>query len=553
MVILLALLPLLVAILLLLVLQRNSRDVGWTTLGMTVALVSLVPSFHRTPWQVLLSFGEGAATMVTACVILLPALLFYQMQQETGAITLLARGLTRFVPDRDLQTLLLVLGVGPYIESLCGFGCGSVAILPLLIHLHQNKLKAIQLSLLSQIVVAWGGLSIGSVLAANLSGVAISMLSVRTSLLLFPSTIGFSILALQMSGGRTALERYWGHAVLAGGLLMLATCLCSQFFIVEVAGVIAGGCVIAFFLTWGWLTHASPASLPNPAPNDEQKVPLWVVICPYVLLTAGVFATRLLPVVHTWVQTYGVLVYPAIKLHLAVLYSPGIWLLLAALMHIPLFSLQRTQFMRVQKKTGKQFLPGAIAMMSFLATAALMQDCGMTDTLGEAVAMLGKNYMWIASLVGAGSGWLTNTLLGGNALAVPMQMDANTHLGLPLPWLIAAQNAAAAIATTVSPSRMILLATAGGILGKEGLLFRKIGPVILWSVALTTLLFVWFTSSTWLNGVLVLLVLLVIVNIPVILVVVGDRRGSVGKRDETLTPNAAFPDPDENIVPHVAG
>lgn len=112
------------------------------------------------------------------------------MQWETGAIESLMRGLAKFVPDRDLQTVLLVLGVGPCIEVLCGSGAEAVAILPLLVRLHGDKLKAIQLSLLSQIIVAWGSLGLGTTLAAYLAALPVGLLSVRTALLLFPSTIG---------------------------------------------------------------------------------------------------------------------------------------------------------------------------------------------------------------------------------------------------------------------------------------------------------------------------------------------------------------------------
>jgi lactate permease len=155
-------------------------------------------------------------------------------------------------------------------------------------------------------------------------------------------------------------------------------------------------------------------------------------------------------------------------------------------------------------------------MVSFLSTASLMQDSGMINALGWAAAMLGKNYVWAASPIGAVGGWLTNTILGGNALTVPMQLNISTRVGLSHPWLIAAQNASAAMASAISPSRIMLLVTSVGLLGKETLVLRKVGPIILWSIALTTLLLVWFTSSWWFVDMIVLLALLAIVKAPII-------------------------------------
>ncbi len=516
MLVVVALLPLLVAISLLLLFQWDIRDAGWTTLAVTVVLVALVPAFHRTPWQIALSVGEGSVTMLTAGLILLPALFFYQMQWETGAIDSLMRGLAKFVPDRDLQTMLLVLGVGPCIESLCGSGSGAVAILPLLVRLHSDKLKAIQLSLLSQIIVAWGSLGLGTTLAANLAALPVGLLSVHTALLLFPSAIGFSLLALKLSGGRSALGRYWCAALLAGSFLIVVTAFCSRFVMTEVAGVFASASVIVLLLAWALLSRTGPAHLLHADTNTPEMTRFLAALLPYFLLTTGIFVSRLFPPVALWLQTYGVLECPAIKLHLAVFYSPGVWLLLAALIHIPLFSLQSVHLTHIHLKTWRRFLPAVAAMLSFLSAAALMQDSGMIAVLGRAAAVFGETYVWVASLVGALGGWLTNTILGGNALTVPMQMDVAAHIDVSLPWLIAAQNASAAMASAISPARIILLTTSIGLFGQEAQVLRKIGPIILWSLALTTLLLVWFTSSWEVGGMIVLLLLLLAVNAPLL-------------------------------------
>jgi len=95
-----ALIPLIVVFLLLLICRWRSRDVGWITLGVTVVLVSLVPAFYRTPWQIVLSLGEGAAAIAAIGVIVLPALFFCQMQQETGATAILMNGLASRLPFR---------------------------------------------------------------------------------------------------------------------------------------------------------------------------------------------------------------------------------------------------------------------------------------------------------------------------------------------------------------------------------------------------------------------------------------------------------------------
>jgi L-lactate permease len=171
-------------------------------------------------------------------------------------------------------------------------------------------------------------------------------------------------------------------------------------------------------------------------------------------------------------------------------------------------------------------------LIGFLSTVALMQDSGMITLLREAVTMFGKNAVWAASPVGTAGGWLTNSLLGGNTLIIPLQMAISRHGGASLPWLIAAQNASAAIATAASPLRMMLLTTSVGLVGQEALALRRIGPMILWSLVQITFLLVWFTSSLWFGGMVVVLVLLVMVNAPILLVV-----AKTVKRKSMLVPS----------------
>jgi lactate permease len=517
-----ALFPLIVALSLLLLFQWKMRDAGWMILAITVLLTSLFPAFHRTPAQIAVSLGEGMATIAATYLVRYPLYLFSYLQQETGAIALLGQGLARKLPSREGQTLFLVLGMGPCLESLCGYGSGIVLTFPLLVHVHHDKRKAIQLGLLSQIMAAWGSLGGGMRLAADLARLPVGVLSIHTALLLVPGTLGFGVLALLLSGGKWALERYWGVAFCASGLLLFVACICCQYFTVEFAGVIAGVTVMAFLLIWGQLGRNAAWRALYVGRLAAQELSLAVVLLPYLLLASGIVTTRLLPSLQNFLQTHGVV---TVSISLEVWSGPGVWLLLAALIQIPLCSSHPLRLGHLQVIVGRRLCRGATTMESFLATAALMQDCGMTAALGSAVAVAEKNHVWVAALVGALAGWLTSTMLGGNALAVPMQKEVSVQTDLPLPWLVAVQNASVAMASAASPSRILLLTGSAGFGEQEAWVFRQVGWIILWSLALTTLLLVWFTSACWPGGVIVLLALLLVVNAPILWgVVEGENK-----------------------------
>jgi hypothetical protein len=87
MVTIIAVIPLAVALALMTLLQRNSRQVGLVTLVLVCVLACVVPAFHLSPLHLLLlSLGQGGATALSVLTVLLPALLLYQLQRVTGGM-----------------------------------------------------------------------------------------------------------------------------------------------------------------------------------------------------------------------------------------------------------------------------------------------------------------------------------------------------------------------------------------------------------------------------------------------------------------------------------
>lgn len=504
MVLMLALLPPLLALLLLVVAQWSLHDTSWVILAVTIALVSLMPAFHRTPWQITGALGQGVAAMLTACTWLFPACFWSQIQQESGAARIVVRQIACWVPTREAQMLLLVFGFGPCLEVLGGFGFGAIVLFPLLLRLHDNRLKAIQLSLLSQLLFPWGSLG-GTPLATGLAGLPAGALSMQAALLLFPETIGAGLLVVQISGGRNALRRFWFLALATGGLFVFLTCLGNQLFGSEVAGVLAGGGVLVLILCWEW-RHAARMRTSRRSPLPlVQLVP---ALLPLIFLLAGLSASRFIPSVSAWLQTQAVVDLPALRFHLALLSGPGLWLLLAALLHFPLFAHHNMLLIRAQSGRGKHIWSIIATLASVGATVALMQESGMRTLLEHSGAALGNGAPWITSLLRTLQGWLVNAPLAGNPWQGMSQSALPALPGSPHSWLLAAQGTSAAIVSLCSPWWVLLLAAIAGLTGKEALIFRRGGVLILWFLALLILVLIWKTASFWPVGLIALLALL---------------------------------------------
>lgn len=532
-----ACLPPVVALLALLIWPRTSQGASVLTVFVALVIVMFFPVFQLSSARIALGIGEGGATALPILAILFPALFFYQAQKATGAITVLQRGVAKLLPRREVQILLLVFGVGPTIEAMCGFGVGAIVILPLLSALEVDTSKVVRLSLFSQIISPWGALSVGTSLAASVSGVSVNLLSTQSALLLTPISLCFAFLALFTDGGKTALEKHWYLALVVAGLQISGLLLATRFLDVALAGMVAGLLVITFLVVvsrppWRTIWRA----LAMHQKQTRLASPLLKALTPYVLLIGSLVLTRVPAGVSERLQTRGIIVFDPIHLHFALLSSPGVCLFFAAIVPFALFSFQAGTFRTVAVTTCRQFLPGFAAILGFLVAAALMQESGMAASLGSAAAMFGANYAWVVTLVGSVSGWLTGSVLSGNALAVPLQMQASARVGLPLTWIIAGQNISTALACIVSPARLVLIVTAAHAPGQEGSVLRKVAPIILWSIALTTMLLEWFLAQTIFS----LIALLFLMNGPFVLLLWSRRAGAISGSAAT---HAVQPDP----------
>ncbi len=487
--IVLAIIPLLVAFILLAVLQRSGIQAGLATLLTAVLLVIVVSPFHLAPPDTAIAIGTGAGTALTVLYVLLPALLLYQVQRVSGGIGILSRGIELLCPDREVQLLLLVLGVAPFVESVSGFGVGTVVIIPMLLALGLDTLQAATLGLFGQIAVPWGALAIGTILGASLTHLSAAHISAQTALIGSPLPMLFGLLTLVIGGGRHALRRLWLPACIAALLLAGGEWLSSMFASVELAGPFASIPVIILLLLWGRM-HENARSHADAEHDDLAPRTLLLALVPYLILTLLLLLSRFIAPLQFWLQHVGVVHIPILALDFPLFYSPGFFILLATIATAYITHIGLAGFWTAVQRTLRQFTPGAIAIASFLAASQIMRASGMIEVLGTAAATLGNGYSALAPWLGALGGWLTGSNAGSNAMFAQLQVTTSNKAHLPTIWIMAAQNAAGSIATMASPARLVLASTAVGLGGKEGQIVRRVGLPVLAAIFLVMLLLI---------------------------------------------------------------
>jgi lactate permease len=108
--------------------------------------------------------------------------------------------------------------------------------------------------------------------------------------------------------------------------------------------------------------------------------------------------------------------------------------------------------------------------------------------LASAAVGLGKFYPLAAPAIGALGGALTGSNAASNALFMPLQVEAANSTGASKALVAAIQNVAGSHASLLAPQRVILAATATGLLGQEGRIIRAALPPVAISIAVLILL-----------------------------------------------------------------
>ena len=137
-------------------------------------------------------------------------------------------------------------------------------------------------------------------------------------------------------------------------------------------------------------------------------------------------------------------------------------------------------FGTVLKKSVKETLPSAVAVIAFLVMSRMMGGTGQTVVLARGIAqVLGRGYAALAPIVGTLGSFMTSSNMASNVLFGDFQMTTAKLLGFDPAPILGAQTAGGAIGNTICPGNIILGTTTAGILGKEGLVLRKILPLTL--------------------------------------------------------------------------
>ena len=388
----------------------------------------------------------GLGTSAQVLYVLFGGLLLYNLLAAGGAVDEVSRFLGRLEPDRVSLAAVVVVGVAPFFESVTGFGVAVVISAPLLLAAGFTPLRAAVLASWGQCAVPWGALGVGTVIGAHLADMGFQPLSDSSALLSLPLFPVYGLAAVALADGWGGIRRRGPEALLLGFIAGLGTLLASLYLVPELSGVVGGLTATAVFLAWRLRRVAG--------------IPVRALL-PYAFLLALLAATNGIPAAREIVARLG-----------PVFDGPGLSLLLAGAFATVLLGLGAVRTGDAVRSTASQWLPTAGAVLTFVLAGEVVSGSGAAGLLATGAESLGGLFPAFSPLLAALGGALTGSNAASNALFMPLQVEAARGLGLSPDLTAAVQNVAGSQASMLSPQRLVLAATATGLLGRESEILR---------------------------------------------------------------------------------
>jgi lactate permease len=141
-------------------------------------------------------------------------------------------------------------------------------------------------------------------------------------------------------------------------------------------------------------------------------------------------------------------------------------------------------------RTYRELRHAVVTVMAVLALAYVLNQSGQTSTLGAFLAAAGGFFIFLSPILGWIGVAVTGSDTSANALFGALQVQTAAQAGLDPVLLAAANSSGGVLGKMISPQNLAIAASAVGMPGREGDIFRR---VVGWSLLLLVIMCVLVT------------------------------------------------------------
>jgi lactate permease len=505
----LALLPILLVVVLLVWLKLPSRWAllgAWAAAGVIAILFWNMNVVEVAAWSVL-----GGLKAFDIILIIFGAILLLNTLRQSGGMRAIEGSLMKVSGDARVQALLVGWLFSSFMEGAAGFGVPAALAAPLLVGMGWRPLAAVAFALICNSTAAAFG-AIGTPMLTELA-IAGSAVNAEVTVMLtagihavvgifVPLIAMLVLLKLQhLDKFKKKLLEIVPFTLFTGLAFVVPYFLIAVVFGVELpslVGAVIGLVVTIAAIKLGWLLPRRPLELETKAEVKKEAAELrkigvvraWL---PYALIVVLLVLTRL-PYwdLGDWLKSlsfnltdiFGV---DGVNHVLTLLWSPGLWFVLVAMVTVFLHGVHRRKIGPVIGRTIRQVSGAALALVFGVALAQIMINTGDGETASMvgAIALglsqaVGPIYLAIAPILGALGAFVSGSNTVSNMLFTPSQLASAINLGLPTSLVLALQCVGGSYGNIIAVNNIVAASATVGLTDNEGQVIKiNIVPLLI--------------------------------------------------------------------------
>lgn len=492
----------------------------------------------------------GVMTALSILWIVFGALVLLYTLMQAGAFDRINEGFVAVSDDRRVQIVLLGFLLATFIEGAAGFGTPAAVVAPLLLGLGFPALAAVIAALIGHIIAVTYG-AVGTPIIVGIHDPLDDLASTQTAILDagYPSVMAFAnevaawaatyhmlagflmpLFAVGMvvyffdSPDNRSLKPMWEVAplcVFAGIAFAIPYWLSAWFITAEfpsLIGAMVGGAIVVGALRRGYFLPDTEWEFPDRSewpdhwvgeiePGDSTTIAansggmsLLKAWSPYIILVVLLIITRVIDSIAEFLTTTLVIEWTDIlgttlNSDIAWMHLPGTWLIISALIAVPLFGMDRQQVRDAWYEAGEKLVAPFIALVFVIAMVQVMLQSGthpgapefgsMIVVLATATAeTFGAGYPFFAPVVGALAAALVGSNTVSNITFGVFQFEIAGRLGVSHEVLLGSQAVGGAIGNLVAIHNVVAALATVGLVGQEGRVIRlNLIPLFYYTIA----------------------------------------------------------------------
>ncbi len=522
-----AALPLLVLFVMLGIMRITAWISALVSLG--VALIVAIAVYPMPVGQAFDAASLGAAFGFFPILwIVINAIWIYTMTVQTGHFDVLRRSFSRVSDDQRIQAIIVAFCFGALLEALAGFGTPVAITAVMLIALGFSPMRAAVVALVANTApVAFGALAVPITTLAKVTDIPVGTLGAMVGRQTPVLALFVPLVLVGIVDGARGLRQTWPVALICGVTFGIVQYLTSNYVSVPltdiVAALVSAGVVVLVLRVWqpaestlvptarmrpvagGALDDADEgfrrrAEQPigqrvedvRDLEERDSRAEVARAYAPYLIIIA-VFVIAQIPAVKQALSgTTRAFNWPGLHIQSPSgkastislftfnwLTAAGTLMLISGILTMVALRVGIRAALRAYGATLNQLKYAIVTVMAVLALAFVMNASGQTATLGNWMAGAGKGFAFLSPILGWLGVAVTGSDTSSNSLFGALQVTAAHKAGLDATLMAASNSSGGVLGKMISPQNLAIAASAVGLTGREGDVFRR---VFLWSV-----------------------------------------------------------------------